>query len=463
MAPFLLRRTIMSFREDFAWGVASSAYQIEGAAYEDGKGLSVWDMFCKKDGTIQGGATGDVACDHYHRYKEDIAIMKEMGQKAYRFSLCWSRIMPNGTGEINPKGLEFYDNLINELLANGIEPYITLFHWDTPYEIYRKGSWLNDDSPDWFAEYAKVVTEHFSDRVKYFITINEPQCFIGLSYVVGVHAPGLKLQPHDTVKMAHNVLLAHGKAVMAMRAAAKQPIKIGYAPSCSFYYPETDSDADVEAARAANFKMGDPNGHWSWNIPWWSDPVFLGKYPDEAEGVFAPYMPKIGANDFDIIGQELDFLGYNIYNGTMVRAGEDGGTEFISNYAGFPKTQAAWTVNPETLYYGPKFLYERYKKPIYITENGIACHDVVSLDGKVHDPNRIDFTARYLRELKRASADGIDVRGYFYWSNLDNFEWECGYERRFGMVYVDFRTQERIIKDSGYWYKEVIEQNGENL
>lgn len=454
----------MGFKKDFTWGVATSSYQIEGAAYDDGKGLSVWDVFCKQPGKVYGGHTGDVACDHYYRYKEDIQMMKEMGVKAYRFSISWPRVMPNGIDQINEKGLEFYSNLVDELIENGIEPYLTLFHWDLPYELHKKGGWMNPDSPIWFEKYAALVTERLSDRVKYFITFNEPQIFIGLGHIDGIHAPGLKQSIPDTLQMAHHVLLAHGRAVKAIRRNAKGEVKVGYAPTASMNYPATESAEDIEAARKANMEMPKTlAGNWAWNITWWSDPVFFGKYPEDGIKLFSESMPKVKEGDMEIISQPLDFLGQNIYNGMEVRAGKDGGVEFIERSAGFPKTGIGWPVTPKALYWGPRFLYERYKKPIYITENGLSCPDVVSLDGKVHDPNRIDFLHRYLLELKRATSDGIDIAGYFQWSLMDNFEWHSGYDERFGLVFVNYATQERIIKDSGYWYKEVMESNGENL
>ncbi|HHX62817.1 MAG TPA: beta-glucosidase [Epulopiscium sp.] len=454
----------MAFKKDFAWGVATSSYQIEGAAYDDGKGLSIWDMYCKQPGKVYGGHTGDVACDHYYRYKEDVKIMKDMGTKAYRFSISWPRVMPDGIGKINEKGLQFYSDLVDELIDSGIEPYVTLFHWDLPYELYKKGGWMNSESPSWFAEYAAVITERLSDRVKYFITFNEPQCFIGLSHIDSVHAPGLKQSVPDTLKMAHNVLLAHGMAVKAIRKHAKVDVKVGYAPTASMHYPATESKEDIEAARRAVMEMPkDLEQNWAWNITWWSDPVFFGKYPEDGVKLFGDFMPEIKDGDMEIISQPLDFLGHNIYNGIEVKAGENGEIEFIKRYPGFPKTGLSWPVTPKALYWGTKFLYERYKMPIYITENGLSCHDVVSLDGKVHDPNRIDFLHRYLAELKRAAKDGVDIGGYFQWSFLDNFEWHSGYDERFGLVFVDYETQKRTIKDSGYWYKEVMESNGENL
>ena len=454
----------MAFKKDFTWGVATASYQIEGAAYDDGKGLSIWDMYCKQPNRVYGGHTGDVACDHYYRYEEDIKIMKQMGIKAYRFSISWARVFPEGVGEINEKGLAFYSDLVDKLIESGIEPHVTLFHWDLPYELHKKGGWMNSESPVWFEKYAGFISKRLSDRVKYFITFNEPQCFIGLAHIDGVHAPGLKQSISDTLQMAHHVLLAHGRAVKAIRENAKGEVKVGYAPTASMHYPATESPEDIEAARRAVMEMPkNLEGNWAWNITWWSDPVFFGKYPDDGVELFGDFMPHIQEGDMAIISQPLDFLGQNIYNGMEVKAGENGEVEFIKRYAGFPKTGLSWPITPKALYWGPKFLYERYKKTIYITENGLSCPDVVSLDGKVHDPNRIDFLHRYLAELKRAASDGVDIGGYFQWSLMDNFEWHSGYDERFGLVFVDFETQERIVKDSGHWYKGVIKSNGDDL
>lgn len=317
---------------------------------------------------------------------------------------------------LNEKGIAFYNHLIDELLANDIEPYITMYHWELPYELYKRGGWMNPQIVEWFGAYAKLLAERFSDRVTHFFTMNEPQCFVGLGFVSGEHAPGLKSPLKDTFQMAHNAMKAHGRAVQMLRAHAKQSLMIGYAPTGSMRYPETEKPEDIEAARQDLFALTDDLSNWHWNVSWWSDPVLLGKYPEEG----------------------------------------------LEKYAGFPKTAMDWPVTPESLYWGPKFLYERYKKPIYITENGLSCHDVISLDGKVHDPNRIDFLARYLHELKRA-ANEIDLRGYFQWSLMDNFEWAKGYSDRFGLVYVDYQTQKRVLKDSAYWYQQVIKENGENI
>jgi beta-glucosidase len=450
----------MGFRKDFVWGGASASYQIEGAAAEDGRGPSIWDMFCQEPGRILNGSTGETASDHYHRYQEDVDLMKELGYGGYRFSIAWPRIFPDGGGKLNEKGLDFYDRLLDSILAAGIVPYATLYHWDYPYALFRRGGWMNPDSPRWFAAYASAVAERLGDRLKNYITFNEPQCFIGISYDGTEHAPGIHFPIWDTLLMAHNVLLAHGRAVQAIRSAVKDA-QIGYAPTCSAHYPATDSPEDQEAARRAFLHI--PPDRCFWSVTLWSDPVFLGKYPDELYNLHGRYMPKIGPDDLAIISEPLDFLGQNIYNGMEIRAGGPLGVEIVPRKDGGPLTAAKWPVTPESLYWGPKFLWERYKKPLYITENGLSCVDVVSLDGKVHDPGRIDFLHRYLRCLKKAAAAGVDIRGYFHWCVTDNFEWAKGYTDRFGMVYCDYETQRRIIKDSGFWYREVIRTNGENL
>lgn len=446
----------MAFGKDFAWGVATASYQIEGAHDEDGKGVSVWDVFSHQPDKIAFNHNGDVACDHYHRFKDDIRIMKELEITSYRFSISWTRIFPDGTGKVNEAGVKFYSDLIDELISNDIEPYITLFHWDYPYELYRKGGWLNDDSIKWFADYAGKIVELFSDRVEYFITFNEPQCFIGNGHYLGGQAPGLKLSYKDYFKVCHNVLKAHGSAVIAMRKVAKRNIKIGYAPTCSAHFPNSDRPEDIEAAKNMFFRCPPLGDSMVWNVTWWSDPVFFGKYPDDGMEIYKEYLPEITPEDMELISQPLDFYGQNIYNGHEVIVNDTGRPEFAERKKGYPRTAIRWPVTPQCLYWGTKFLFERYNIPIYITENGMSAHDMISLDGKIHDPNRIDFLQRYLIELERASDDGVDVRGYFLWTLMDNFEWACGYTERFGIVYVDFDTQERIIKDSGYWYRDLI-------
>ncbi len=450
------------FQKDFVWGVASSAYQIEGTDKEDGRGKNIWDTFAE-EGRVYENQNADIACDHIHKYKEDFALMRLLGVKAYRFSVSWARIMPEGTGRVNEKAITLYRDMILEMKKNGIEPYVTMYHWEFPQALQDRGGWLNEDVIEWFGEYAKVVAENFSDIATYFITLNEPQCFVGLGHLSGVHAPGLRLDPKDVFQISHNALRAHGLAVKKLREFAKQPIKVGYAPTCGVAYPYTDSPEDIEAARSIYFGFDQPISNWTWNVAWFSDPVFLGKYPQEALDKYKDYLPVITDEDMELIHQPLDFMGQNIYNGYYIQAGKDGKPEYVDRGPGFPKTSTNWPVTPECLYWGVKFIYERYHMPIYITENGMACHDQISADGRVHDSNRIDFLDKYLSCIQKAVDEGVDVQGYFLWTFLDNFEWDKGYSERFGLVYVDYKTQKRIVKDSAYWYQKVMETNGMNL
>jgi beta-glucosidase len=447
----------MGFPKGFVWGVATAAYQIEGAADEDGKGPSIWDMFCRKQGAIWQGQSGDVACDHYHRYQEDIDLMKQLGIGAYRFSISWPRVIPQGTGKVNKKGLEFYDKLVDGLLAAGVTPYVTLFHWDYPYELYNRGGWLNRDSSDWFAEYTRVVVDRLSDRVKHWMTLNEPQVFIGHGHQEGQFPPGLRLPFNEILAATHNTLLAHGKAVQTIRSYSRTKCQIGLAPVGVTSMPASNNPKDIEAAKQHMFSITSRD---IWNNTWWLDPIFFGQYPEDGSRLFGSDVPMIRDKDMETIHQPLDFLGQNIYRGKTVRANKDGQAEVVRVVDGYPITAYEWPVTPEVLYWGPKYHWERYHIPIIITENGMSNVDWVAMDGKVHDPQRIDFLKRYLQQLLKACEDRVDIRGYFHWSLMDNFEWASGYRERFGLVYVDFPTQERIPKDSAYWYREVIAANG---
>lgn len=417
----------------------------------------MWDMFCKRLGKIHDGSNGDIACDHFNRYKEDAALMKELGIPNYRLSLAWPRVIPDGTGAISSEGLDFYDNLIDELLKNDIQPHVTLYHWDTPWEVYLKGGWLNRDITDWFADYTEVVVKRLGDRVASWMTLNEPQCFIGLGMENGKHAPGDMLGQQEILWSSHNALLAHGKAVQVIRANAKADTKVGWAPVGNCAIPLTESKEDIEAARMATMEMDKVE---TWSTPLWSDPVFFGKYPKVIEEFWETCYQKPAEGDMATINQPLDFYGANIYNAPTVKMGADGKPEFIEHPQGMARTIYHWPVTPSALYWGPKFFYERYGKPIVITENGLGLSDWPHVDGKIHDPQRIDFLTQYLRELERASDDGVEIDGYFQWSFMDNFEWNEGYRFRFGLVYVDYQTQQRIPKDSAYWYKDVIQSNG---
>ena len=448
----------MTFPKNFIWGAATSSYQIEGAAHAGGRGASVWDLFCATPGKVHANHNGDVACDHYHRYPSDIEMMAWLGLKAYRFSVAWPRVMPGGTGPVSRDGLAFYDRLVDRLLEAGIEPWATLFHWDLPLELHHRGGWLNPDSPHWFEAYAAQIVDLLSDRVTHWMTINEPQIFVGLGYGSGIHAPGHQLPFSEQLLVAHRALLAHGRAVTVIRGRAKKPPTIGWAPVGKVCYPVTNSPADVAAARAASMAVTNKD---CWNNTWFADPVCLGHYPEDALELFGTDVPAIAPGDMELISQPLDFYGVNIYSGEPVASDGARGYKPVERAPGFPQTAMGWPVSPESLYWGPKFIHERYKLPIVITENGMASHDAVSLDGKVHDPTRVDFLARYLTALHQAIVDGVDVRGYFQWSLMDNFEWAEGYRQRFGIVHVDYTTQKRTPKDSAHWYRDIIATNGE--
>ncbi|GHC05413.1 family 1 glycosylhydrolase [Cerasicoccus arenae] len=448
------------FPEKFAWGVSTSSYQIEGAWDEADKGLSVWDHFCESEKRMWRGQTGEIACDHYHRYKEDIGYMAQIGVKAYRFSLSWPRLIPNGVGKVSKAGVRFYNALINELLANDIEPWITLFHWDYPYELFRRGGWLNSDSPKWFEEYTRVAVDHFSDRVSKWMTINEPQCFLGLGHFDGLHAPGLKLSMRDCLLAGHHTLLSHGRAVATIRERAKIKPTIGWSPSGSVYRPATNSLNDVNAAREATFAIYPDS---LWNTSWWADMVIEGNYPEEGLKAYGKSAPDTCESDRKLISQPIDFYGCNIFQAPSVRMSEDGLPVGVELEPGEPISMYEWTLNPDALYWGPRFFYERYGLPIVITENGCSLLDQVSLDGAIHDVNRKDFLIRNLLALRRAIDDGADVQGYFHWSLLDNLEWQQGYKHRYGLVFVDFKTLDRTLKDSAFAYQEIITTNGECL
>lgn len=443
----------MGFPKGFVWGAATSSYQIEGAAYEDGKGLSIWDTCCEHPGLVRDFQNADVACDHYHRYPEDIGLLKEMGVDAYRFSLSWPRILPEGTGAVNEKGLDFYDRLIDGLCEAGVAPYVTLYHWDLPYELYKRGGWLNRDIAGWFAEYTQVVAERFCDRVEHWMTLNEPQCFIGLGMQTGRQAPYLTLPQRDVLAAAHHALLAHGRSVQTLRATAKRPLQIGFAPVGGVCCPASHSPQDIAAAREEMFRTDRDS---LFNAAWWSDPIFLGRYPEDGLAYYGKHMPRILSGDMETIRQPLDFYGVNIYNADRAKAGPDGKAVLLPWADGFPRNNCDWPIIPESLYWGPRFLYERYQSPILVTENGFAGLDWISEDGKCHDPQRMDYLSRYLGALEQAHQDGVKMLGYFVWSLMDNFEWAEGYYKRFGMVHVDFETQKRTPKDSFYWYRDYI-------
>ena len=451
----------MPFPKEFVWGAATASYQVEGGAFEDGRGASIWDTFSHTPGKTKNGDTGDVACDSYHRWAEDIEIMKAMHLQAYRFSIAWPRIFPTGTGEVNPAGFAWYDRFVDALLAAGIEPYVTLYHWDLPQTLQDRGGWLNADTAKAFAAYAAAVAAHFKGRVKYYYTLNEPQCSVGLGYSTGAHAPGFKLDDATVFIAWHNTIYAHCLAAEGIRKADPDA-KIGMAPTGRICTPATDSPADIAAARAATFAVAD--GEWTFTYMMALDPLCGRGWPNVAGGQVQRVLDAIPQEQLDALPLgKLDFLGMNIYNSIAVRAGADGKPEFCTRPAGHPRTAIGWPITPEAMAWGPRFLHERYGLPIVITENGLSCTDRVHLDGKVHDPERIDFTHRYLLALRQGMDAGADVRGYFHWSLLDNFEWSEGYNERFGLVYVDYPTGTRTPKDSADWYKQTIDANGGNL
>ena len=449
----------MAFAKDFLWGAASAAAQVEGAWNEDGRGESIWDTLVHEGGHVAHGETCDVACDHYHRWREDVAIMKELGLKSYRFSVSWSRVLPEGTGRVNEAGLHFYVQLCDALLEAGIKPLVTLYHWDLPTALYRKGGWKNPESPAWFEEYTELLAKALGDRAYAWMTFNEPQMFVGLGMLVGAHAPFEHNDDKTLAEVSKNVLLAHGRAVSVLRRLCPKAL-IGMAPTGDCYLPKDETPESIEEARRKSTRLG---RDFVISNTWWADPIFLGKAPEDAEALLGENMYRLTAEEWASVSQKLDFYGFNCYQGTQdYPPPEDG----YNNYAwqGSPKTGFGWNFTPQALYYSSKFWYERYGLPVLITENGYAGLDHVMLDGKVHDPQRQDFLHRYLLQVKRAVDEGIPVLGYQYWSIMDNFEWAAGYDPRFGLVYVDYHNNcERTIKDSALWYRDVIASNGEIL
>jgi beta-glucosidase len=350
--------------------------------------------------------------------------------------------------------------LVDELLKAGIQPWVTLYHWDLPYALQLRGGWLNPDMPRWFADYTRLVVEKLSDRVSNWMTLNEIQVFTGSALQYGHHAPGLKMGLREVLLAGHHALLAHGRAVQTIRATSKQPARIGWAPVGQTRTPASESAAEIEAARQDMFTIHDLN---TWNNTWWADPVVLGHYPEDGIQLFGAAVPNFTAEEMKIISAPIDFYGANCYTGASIRAGADGKPERVVPPAGSPVNLYHWYITFDALRWTSRFLFDRYQKPLVITENGLGGMDWVHRDGKVHDPQRVDFLARYLAGLKCSMAEGVPVLGYFHWSLMDNFEWHEGYRQRFGLVYVDFQTQQRILKDSAYWYSEVIKNNGANL
>jgi len=447
-----------TFPTGFVWGAASSSYQIEGGSTTDLRGQSVWDAFCRQPETVHGGHNGDRACDHYNRIDADVSMMRDLGLKAYRLSTSWPRVMPSGTGAINETGLAFYDHLVDSLLEHGIQPWITLFHWDYPLELFRRGGWLNRDSARWFADFAQVVVRRLGDRVSHWMTINEPQVFLQLGHAEGTHAPGLRLPLREQLVAAHNVLRAHGLGVQAIRNNSSNSV-VGWAPVGHVKFPVAETPVNIEAARHATFAIDKRD---LWNNTWFADPVCLGDYPEDGKRLYSSELPTFPSSDLADIHQPIDFYGVNIYTGTPVTEVQ-GKSAPAQPAEGAARTAFNWTIEPGSLRWGARFLSDRYKLPVYITENGMSSHDWVDLDGRVLDTGRIDYTRRYLLALRQAITDGADVRGYFHWSILDNFEWAEGYKERFGLVHVDFATLARTPKLSAHWYRNVIATNGRSL
>jgi beta-glucosidase len=440
------------FAPDFVWGVATSSYQIEGAADTDGKGVGNWDAFSERPAAIHEGHRADLACDHYHRLDEDLDLIADLGVRAYRFSVSWPRVLPLARGTPSDQGLAFYDRLVDGLLARGITPYLTLFHWDAPQEFERLGGFRNPDSSNWFAEYAGIVSRHLGDRVRHYFTLNEPHAFIEGGLRHGRHAPGLTLPLREVLTAAHHALLAHGKSVQVLRAEVSGAW-VAMAPVLVSGIPASSTTADVEAARQFTFAaLGDGLR----TTAFWTDPVMGRGYPTDCLSLFGNKMPIFPAGDLDLIAQPLDAFGVNLYDAPLVRAGADGLPEIVPYPPGFPRTAFDWPVTPDAHYYGVKFCYERYQKPILITENGLSCRDWRQTDGRVRDTERIDFLHRHLSALERAHADAVPIQGYFHWSLLDNFEWNHGYRERFGLVHVDFASGQRTPKDSFHVYRDVI-------
>jgi beta-glucosidase len=449
------------FPAGFWFGAATASYQIEGAVHADGRGPSIWDTYSHTPGLVLNGDTGDVACDHYHRYPEDVELLRRLGVDAYRFSIAWPRVVPTGSGDVNQRGLDFYDRLVDALLEAGITPVPTLYHWDLPQALEDAGGWRSRSTAEHFAAYTRAVVARLGDRIRHWITLNEPFCSAFLGYAVGRHAPGAR-EGTPALAAAHHLLLAHGLAVQELRAADAGEVGITLNPDRIL--PASDSAADRAAADRAE----------TLHNRVWFDPLFAGRYPANEADVWGELADGSYRRDGDleIIGQPLDFLGINYYrplkvaDGPLTEADPARRTAVDirahqQRFDGVRHTAMDWPVVPESFTDLLLDLTERYPNlpPIYITENGSAEHDVVSPDGRVHDTDRIAYLNDHLHALAAAIRAGVDVRGYFVWSLLDNFEWAFGYERRFGIVRVDYDTLERLPKDSYFWYQRLIEHH----
>lgn len=445
---------LQRFPDRFLWGAATSAYQIEGSPLADGAGPSIWQRFTHTPGLTRNGDTGDVACDHYRRYRDDVRLMSELGLRAYRFSVSWSRILPHGTGMVNEAGLGFYDRLVDELLAHDITPSLTLYHWDLPAALDDRGGWLNPDSAHWFADYATVMYRALADRVSFWTTLNEPWVITDGGYLHGALAPGHR-NLYEAPIASHNLLRAHGAAVLAGRADRVR--HLGLVVNLEPKVPWSDRPEDIAAAQRAEAYM---NRHYL-------DPLFLGEYPAELCQVFGEAWPAADPEDLDLIRQPIDFLGINYYTRGVTRHDAAAWPVCASNVRqpGKTYTETSWEVHPQALTEVLLWVRERYGTiPLYVTENGAAFYDPpVAVEGRIHDPLRVQYYRDHLRAALIAIEKGVDLRGYFAWSLLDNFEWSLGYAMRFGIVHVDYATQRRTIKDSGHFYSRVIQTNGEVL
>jgi beta-glucosidase len=441
---------VKKFRNDFIFGTSTSSYQIEGAVDVDGRSPSIWDLFSKIPGKTYMGHTGDVACDHYHRYREDVGIMKKIGMDAYRFSIAWPRIFPE-RGKYNPKGMEFYKKLIAELKDKGIKPMVTLYHWDLPLWAYEMGGWLNRDSVKWFKEYAIKVFEELNDSVWLWVSHNEPLCTSIYSYYSGFHAPGHK-NLKEALTVAHHVLLSHGIIAEELKKLSLKNNKIGLALNLIQSYPASNLEEDIKAASVCD-------GH---QLRWFLDPLFKASYPEDMVEIYNNLLGNLDFimdGDLERISNKCDFVGLNFYSRELVEFSKDTELKFRRFAGDFKKTEMGWEIVPNVLYDIVTRIRKGYTGlPIYITENGAAFKDKLKEDKRVHDDQRIEYLKKHLKKVAQLNEEGMDIKGYFLWSLIDNFEWQYGYSKRFGIVYIDYETQERILKDSALWYKELIKK-----
>lgn len=448
----MIRPRSLFFPKNFVWGFAAAAPQIEGAAFTDGKGPSVWDTFAREPGRVLNGDTLDTACEHYTRYAADFKLMRSLGARHFRLSLAWPRIYPEGDGALNQKGLDFYHRLFDSMEKHELTPWVTMFHWDLPQALEtRFGGWRDRRVADAFATYADTIVKAFGDRVKNWITLNEVLCFTQLGYGNGQKAPGLKLGAGVVNQTYHHALLCHGHGVRAVREHGGRGAKVGITDNSYCPIPVTETEADITAARKA-FRQG------NWRV---LEPLYRGAYDPAYFKAAGADRPVVAKGDMALIAQPTDFLGLNIYTGEFVRAGKRGAVEKLAFPESYPKADAIWLkIAPQALYWGPRLAAEVYGvKKIYITENGCGYDDAPPVAGEVNDLHRRDLVRNYLGELRRAAMDGVPVAGYFLWSFMDNYEWEDGYQRRFGVVYCDFQTQKRTPKLSARWYSEVMARN----